>query len=307
MANLYPSHHLGAYAASFESNKAAQYRKRMSGSSAVTSAELHLKFDKILRLRVYSTKYWKTECFALTVATLIDKASEIEYVGGTYGANRAPTPFICLLLKLLQINPEMDIVEALLLDTTNKYLRALVALYIRMAFRPVNIYKLLEPVLKDYRKLRKRDTTGWSIICMDEFIEELLTSTFVCDLSLPRIVGRKMLVQSGQLEPYISHLNDPVMHSTWDNLSTVMSRSSKPSETKPSNGDQSGNKRKISDISVDPKEVKGSIRYWNRIRKELGMKPLKPPFPDDNYEGRRKTDGKSKVQRYGSRQSKYRF
>ena len=127
----------------------------------------------------------------------IDKASEIEYVGGTYGANRAPTPFICLLLKLLQINPEMDIVEALLLDTTNKYLRALVALYIRMAFRPVNIYKLLEPVLKDYRKLRKRDTTGWSIICMDEFIEELLTSTFVCDLSLPRI--RKMLVQSGQL------------------------------------------------------------------------------------------------------------
>ena len=61
-----------------------------------------------------------------------------------------------------------------------------------------------------------------------------------------------------------------------------------------------GNKRKISDISVDPKEVKGSIRYWNRIRKELGMKPLKPPFPDDNYEGRRKTDGKSKVQRYGS-------
>ena len=109
----------------------------MSGSSAVTSAELHLKFDKILRLRVYNTKYWKTECFALTVATLIDKASEIEYVGGTYGANRAPTPFICLLLKLLQINPEMDIVEALLLDTTNKYLRALVALYIRMAFRPV--------------------------------------------------------------------------------------------------------------------------------------------------------------------------
>ena len=62
--------------------------KRMFGSSAVTSAELHLKFDKILRLRVYNTKYWKTECFALTVATLIDKASEIEYVGGTYGANR---------------------------------------------------------------------------------------------------------------------------------------------------------------------------------------------------------------------------
>ena len=279
----------------------------MAGSSAVTSAELHLKFDKILRLRVYSTKYWKTECFALTVATLIDKASEIEYVGGTYGANRAPTPFICLLLKLLQINPEMDIVEALLLDATNKYLRALVALYIRMAFRPVNIYQLLEPVLKDYRKLCKRDTTGWSIICMDEFIEELLTSTFVCDLSLPRIIGRKMLEQSGQLKPYVNHLNDPVLQAEWDNLSTAANSSSKHSEIEASERSQHSNKRKISDISADPKEVKGSIRYWNRIRKELGMKPLKPPFPDDNYEGRRKTNGKSKVQRYGAPQSKYRF
>ena len=109
---------------------------------------------------------WKTECFGLTVATLIDKCSDIEYIGGTYGSNRIPTPFICLLLKLLQINPEFSIVKELLNDTTNKYLRALISIYIRIAFRPIDIYQLLEPILKDYRKLRHRLNTTWTIMAL---------------------------------------------------------------------------------------------------------------------------------------------
>jgi hypothetical protein len=38
-----------------------------------------------------------------------------------------------------------------------RYLRALAALYIRMTFRAVDVYELLEPLLKDYRKLRLRN------------------------------------------------------------------------------------------------------------------------------------------------------
>jgi hypothetical protein len=38
-----------------------------------------------------------------------------------------------------------------------RYLRALAAMYIRMTFRPVDVYELLEPLLKDYRKLRTRN------------------------------------------------------------------------------------------------------------------------------------------------------
>ena len=277
----------------------------LSSSSSTTtttsssSNELHLKFDKILRLRVYNTKYWKTECFGLTVATLIDKCSDIEYIGGTYGSNRTPTPFICLLLKLLQINPEFSIVKELLNDTTNKYLRALISIYIRIAFRPIDIYQLLEPILKDYRKLRHRLNTTWTIITMDEFIEELLTSTFVCDLSLPRMINRNMLERNGKLNSYINHLNDIELNTKWKALSD-----------KNGSGDNDANqhinkKRKLNDEdddSISPsgkmKEEKGSIAFWNRIRKELGMKPLKPPFPDDHYEGRRKHDGKSKVGKY---------
>ena len=36
-------------------------------------------------------------------------------------------------------------------------MRALAAIYIRMTFRAVEVYELLEPLLKDYRKLRLRN------------------------------------------------------------------------------------------------------------------------------------------------------
>ena len=48
--------------------------------------------------------------------TLIDKAIELNCIGGVYG-NQRPTQFMCLLLKLLQIQPEKEIlVEYLLAD-----------------------------------------------------------------------------------------------------------------------------------------------------------------------------------------------
>ena len=41
---------------------------------------------------------------------LVDKAMELDHVGGTYGGNIKPTPFLCLVLKMLQIQPEKEIV-----------------------------------------------------------------------------------------------------------------------------------------------------------------------------------------------------
>ena len=40
--------------------------------------------------------------------TIIDKAIELQSIGGVYG-NQKPTEFISLLLKLLQIQPEKEI------------------------------------------------------------------------------------------------------------------------------------------------------------------------------------------------------
>ncbi|VEL24059.1 unnamed protein product [Protopolystoma xenopodis] len=66
--------------------------------------------EKIIRSRIYESKYWKEHCFAITSELLVDKAVELRYVGGVYGGNVRPTPFLCLSLKMLQIQPDKDIV-----------------------------------------------------------------------------------------------------------------------------------------------------------------------------------------------------
>lgn len=45
----------------------------------------------------------------MNAATLIDNAIALKYIGGTY-ANQKPTEFMCLVLKLLQLQPEREIV-----------------------------------------------------------------------------------------------------------------------------------------------------------------------------------------------------
>lgn len=41
---------------------------------------------------------------------LVDKAMGLRYVAGTHAGNIKPSPFLCLTLKMLQIQPEKDIV-----------------------------------------------------------------------------------------------------------------------------------------------------------------------------------------------------
>ena len=41
--------------------------------------------EKILRSKIYNTIYWKEHCFALTAESLVDKAVDLHFVGGTYG------------------------------------------------------------------------------------------------------------------------------------------------------------------------------------------------------------------------------
>jgi len=93
--------------------------------------------EQVVRLRIWESAYWKEECFALTgehtrscawnhgnhrslAVSLIDKAIKLNAVGGVYD-NTKPTQFICLLLKLLQIQPEKEILVEYLLVEEFKY------------------------------------------------------------------------------------------------------------------------------------------------------------------------------------------
>lgn len=40
--------------------------------------------EKIIRSRIYDSKYWKEECFALTAELLVDKAMELRLVKTKY-------------------------------------------------------------------------------------------------------------------------------------------------------------------------------------------------------------------------------
>jgi len=179
----------------------------VKGAQAIHGQNPQSLVETVIRLRIYDSSFWKEHCFALTAESIIDKAIELNTIGGVYG-NQRPTNFICLLLKLLQIQPEKEILVEYLLVDEFKYLRALAAMYIRMTFRAVEVYELLEPLLKDYRKLRVRSMAGYTLTHMDEFIDDLLHEERVCDIILPRIAKREVMEESGELGPRKSLLLD---------------------------------------------------------------------------------------------------
>ncbi|EAN31002.1 PRP38 family protein [Theileria parva strain Muguga] len=165
-------------------------------------------FSKILRDKVYNSFYWKESCFGLTAESLIDKAVQIKYVGGTFGGNRQPSPFICLVLKMLQIQPEMEIVHEYIKNEDYKYLRALGIYYMRLVGTAVEVYRTLEPILGDYRKLRFRNIDGSYVIkYMDEFVDDCLTNTTYLDVDLPPLSKRMNLEATKALPPRKSLLN----------------------------------------------------------------------------------------------------
>ncbi|XP_008546638.1 pre-mRNA-splicing factor 38 [Microplitis demolitor] len=167
--------------------------------------------EKIIRSRIYDSKYWKEECFALTAELLVDKAMELRYIGGVFGGNIKPTPFLCLILKMLQIQPEKDIIVEFIKNEEFKYVRALGALYMRLTGTSLDCYKYLEPLFNDNRKLRAQNKQGiYEIIHMDEFIDNLLREERSCDIILPRIQKRHVLEESNELEAKISALEDDI-------------------------------------------------------------------------------------------------
>ncbi|KAK1796696.1 hypothetical protein P4O66_009722 [Electrophorus voltai] len=165
--------------------------------------------EKIIRTRIYESKYWKEECFGLTAELVVDKAMELKYVGGVYGGNIKPTPFLCLTLKMLQIQPEKDIIVEFIKNEDFKYVRLLGAMYMRLTGTSVDCYKYLEPLYNDYRKIKSQNRNGeFELMHVDEFIDELLHGERVCDIILPRLQKRQVLEEAEQLDPRISALEE---------------------------------------------------------------------------------------------------
>jgi len=61
---------------------------------------------------------------------------QLDHIGGTFGGNVKPVPFIQLVLKLLQIQPDKDIIVEFIKNEEFKYVRALGAFYMRLVGLP---------------------------------------------------------------------------------------------------------------------------------------------------------------------------
>ena len=88
-------------------------------------------------------------------------------------------------------------------------MRALGAFYLRLIGTSTEIYKYLEPLYNDYRKLRRMGKMGtFDIIHMDEFIDILLRDDRVFDVILPRILKRRVHEENQELVPRVSLLDE---------------------------------------------------------------------------------------------------
>jgi pre-mRNA-splicing factor 38A len=153
--------------------------------------------EYITRQKIYDSRYWKEECFGLTLSDVLERAAEtIECIGSL------PTKFLSLTLKLLQLHPETELVDTAFVQQDEfKYVRALGCLYIRLTARPIDIYETLEALYVDKRKLRvwSGHEQLWSIMHFDEWIHQLLTESRVVGITLPRLPARRVLQDAGYL------------------------------------------------------------------------------------------------------------
>ena len=166
--------------------------------------------ETAVRDRITDSLYWKEQCFGLNAATLLDRAVEITYIGGTYGVGMKPTPFLCLVFKLLQLTPEKEIILEYLRAGGEefKYLRALAAFYVRLTFDAVDVYRVLEPLLEDRRKLRRRRKEGYELTYLDVFVDDLLNKDRVCATSLWKLPSRQALEDLGSLDERVSPMQE---------------------------------------------------------------------------------------------------
>eukprot|EP01062_Namystynia_karyoxenos_P028866 TRINITY_DN217_c0_g6_i1.p1 TRINITY_DN217_c0_g6~~TRINITY_DN217_c0_g6_i1.p1 ORF type:complete len:245 (+),score=49.52 TRINITY_DN217_c0_g6_i1:87-821(+) len=167
--------------------------------------------ERIVRKRIYNCQYWKEHCFGINAEGVLDKAVRLETVGGSYGGFRKPSKFVCLILKLLQTQPAMDIVREYIHQPDFKYVRVLGAFYFRLVANYKDVYTELEPLLNDFRKIRVRGLDGKVTIShVDEIVDDLLTQSNVFDCTLPRIPPRHVLEVNDVLQPRISDVRtDP--------------------------------------------------------------------------------------------------
>ena len=154
-------------------------------------APQHL-LDTATRHSIYQSVFWNQYCFGVNLVTLIDRVQNLKGVGGVYGMFREPSNFICLFLKLLELEPSKEVIYYILNTKSwqNKHLRLLAALYVRFVFPPEEVYLILEDQLTYYFKIAVLREDGYHVEHYDEVINSFLNDKFWCGITFPPLTPR---------------------------------------------------------------------------------------------------------------------
>lgn len=154
--------------------------------------------EPIVRHRVQDSLFYKQYLHLTNEQSILPIITEhVHYIGGGDSSNR-PSPFLCCLVRLLEIEPLADIIH-LYLDQNGykafKYLTALALLYCRMVLDADGFYSIHDKYITDYRKVRVRDKNPlfaadgtpvhYRVLHMDVWVDLLLREERVVDLKLP--------------------------------------------------------------------------------------------------------------------------
>ena len=206
--------------------------------------------DKMICQKITKCSYWTEELFGITLEILVDKAISLKYIGGVLTSYEQPSKFLCLLLKLIQMQPEPNIINSLIENKSYKYVSALGILYHRLTAKPVEVYATLEQFMSDYRKLAyKNKYNQISVVYMDEYVDSLLREELIYDVNLPRLKKRTEL----EIEKLLDSRKSVLFENERDELSEVEIEQPK---------------NKVSKIVEDDED---DDLYWVELRKKAGI------------------------------------
>lgn len=253
--------------------------RTVKGSTFLHGRDPQLLVEKILREKIYDSLYWKEECFGLNAESILDKAVELVAIGTTVSSSsQRPSPFVCLLLKLLQLQPTHEIILFLMEQRDFKYVTALAMVYWRMVAPPIEVYGVLESFLPDRRRIRVYskavagdgdggggDGDKYEITHIDSLADDLLRKDTFYGLMLPRIPTRIMLEDLKELEercPLVD-INNPLNLDVNESVRSIEEEEKSPSITSTA-----------TTPIIEEKNLSLTKQETNALRLKLGLKPL---------------------------------
>jgi pre-mRNA-splicing factor 38A len=238
--------------------------RTVKGAKLVHGKDPQLLVEKITRDRIFDSRYWKENCFGLNVERLTVLAADLDHVGGTY-ANQKPMPFLCLTLRLLQLQPSEDVLMELIRQEDFKYLRVLVLFYWRLVGSPATrVYTVLEPYLADRRKIRVRLANGtFALDFVDAIVDQMLRHERVFSIILPRLQSRMVLEEAEEIG-----MRESLLDEIADEEIEQMEEMQAGASTTKSKGEPIAGQ----DTGGATEEL--SLEATNALRAQLGLKPL---------------------------------